>query len=104
MYACKKFQSNQSNSCWDITVWNREVDWLFGQNANDVHVLRADVLRVVLCDRESVQMAAGLQPGGGPSLQREEEDGGPSSHLRPVWQRLPIHANRYVSHLKINAN
>lgn len=52
--------------------------------ANSVYLLRADVLRVVLCDRESLQMAAGLQPRGGPSLQREEEDGGSSSHLRPV--------------------
>lgn len=60
----------------------------------------ADVLRTLLCHRQPLQVAASLQPRGGPGLQREEEDGGPTSHLRPVRQRLPIHAHRYRSSKK----
>lgn len=49
-----------------------------------VSFVLTDLLWAVLCDCEPLYVAPGLQPRGGECLQREEEDGGPTSHLRPL--------------------
>lgn len=54
----------------------------------------ADLLWAFLRDGEPLQVASGLQPGGGGRVPREETSGGAAAHLLHLWQRLPVHAHR----------
>lgn len=63
-----------------------------------IHMLHflvfSDLLGPLLCHREPLQVAAGVQPRGGGRLPRQEAPGGPAPHLLHLRQRLPVHADR----------
>lgn len=52
-----------------------------------------DLLGPLLCHRQPLQVAAGVQPRGGDGLQRQKAPGGPAPHLLHLRQRLSVHAD-----------
>ena len=59
----------------------------------------SDLLGPLLCHRQPLQVAAGVQPRGGGSLPGQKAPGGPAPHLLHLWQRLSVHADWWVIHL-----
>ena len=55
-----------------------------------------DLLGPLLCHRQPLQVAAGVQPRGGGCLPRQKAPGGPAPHLLHLWQRLSVHADWWV--------